>query len=164
MRFRKLEIVVVGLTLAFVCFIGGYFTGMKSSVAVVSANARYEEPLQNNNTGTNEHSPAAAVQSAAPPENKASGAVEPPLAETGEEQPADVVGIPRVSDGRININTASRAELTDLPGIGNVLAGRIVDYRASNGQFAHIEDIRKVSGIGEKRFEAIRDRITVGQN
>jgi len=164
MRFRKLEIVVVGLTLAFVCFIGGYFTGMKSSVAVVSTYARYEEPQQNNNTGTNEHSPDAAMPTVVPPESKAAGAAGPPSVEAGEERPVDSVGIPRESDGRININTASRAELTDLPGIGNVLAGRIVDYRASNGQFSRIEDIRKVSGIGEKRFEAIRDRITVGQN
>jgi competence protein ComEA len=64
--------------------------------------------------------------------------------------------------GRININTASRSELMDLPGIGSSLSERIVDYRNTHGSFRTIEDLRRVSGIGEKRFEAIMNRITVG--
>jgi competence protein ComEA len=50
----------------------------------------------------------------------------------------------------------------DLPGIGPVLAERIFEYRRQNGPFSSIEDIRRVSGIGEKRYEAIQDKITVG--
>ena len=73
-----------------------------------------------------------------------------------------IIGAPRGGDYRIiNINTASRAELTDLSGIGDVLAGRIVDYREQSGGFSKIEDIMKVSGIGEGRFAAIKDRIAV---
>lgn len=62
----------------------------------------------------------------------------------------------------ININTASQKELEELPGIGPALAQRIIDYREKNGYFSTIEDIKKVSGIGDKRFEAIKDSITVG--
>ena len=62
----------------------------------------------------------------------------------------------------ININTASREELETLPGIGEVLAQRIIDYRRTNGYFKSIEEIKEVSGIGEKKFEAIKDLITVG--
>lgn len=62
----------------------------------------------------------------------------------------------------ININTASQKELEELSGIGPVLAQRIIDYREKNGYFSTIEDIKKVSGIGDKRFEAIKDSITVG--
>ena len=63
--------------------------------------------------------------------------------------------------GVININTATAEELTQLKGIGEVIAQRIVDYRNENGAFSSIEEIMNVSGIGEKKFEAIRDNISV---
>jgi competence protein ComEA len=61
----------------------------------------------------------------------------------------------------INLNTAGGSELELLPGIGPALAGRIIQYRLENGYFGDIEEIMKVSGIGEKKFEQIRDLITV---
>ena len=64
--------------------------------------------------------------------------------------------------GKININTASAEELMNLPGIGEVYAKRIVEYRTTNGAFKTISDITKVDGIGKKRFEAIMDLISVG--
>lgn len=64
---------------------------------------------------------------------------------------------------KININTASAGELSDgLDGIGDTLAQRIVEYREQNGPFTSIEQIKNVSGIGDAKFEAIRDKITVG--
>lgn len=62
----------------------------------------------------------------------------------------------------VNINTADADTLTALPGIGQVLAERIVAYRRQNGPFRVIEEITKVEGIGEKKAEAILDLITVG--
>jgi competence protein ComEA len=68
----------------------------------------------------------------------------------------------RVGTGKVNINTASPQELDEkLPGIGPALAQRIVDYRTSQGRFGSIEDIKEVSGIGDKKYEAIKDLITV---
>ena len=62
----------------------------------------------------------------------------------------------------VNINTAGSVELQTLPGIGEQLAERIIEYRMRHGPFRAIEDIMEVEGIGESRFEAIRDKITVG--
>jgi competence protein ComEA len=74
-------------------------------------------------------------------------------------------GVPNASAsagiGKINLNTANQVELENLPGIGEVLAGRIIDYRTQQGFFRTIEDVKEVSGIGDKRFEAIRELITV---
>lgn len=61
----------------------------------------------------------------------------------------------------VNINTAGLDELQTLDGIGAVLAQRIIDYRTENGDFISIDEITEVSGIGEKKFEAIKGRITV---
>ncbi|MEW5898248.1 MAG: ComEA family DNA-binding protein [Bacillota bacterium] len=63
--------------------------------------------------------------------------------------------------GLININTAGQKELESLPGIGPALAERIIQYREKNGPFLSPEDIKNVSGIGEKRFEQLKDKITI---
>ena len=64
-------------------------------------------------------------------------------------------------DGLININTASATEFETLSGIGEVLAGAIVDYRTENGPFASVDDLESVSGIGPATLEEIRDQVTV---
>jgi len=151
MRLRRLELVVLGLTLAFACFIGGYFTGRSvSAVSVV--------PFASIETKAPEDSGADVPSASGAGESSDVVNTSPPGGSTVQEAP----GSPRDSDGRININQASRSELMDLPGIGSVLSERIVDYRRLNGPFTTIDDLRNVSGIGEKRFETIRDRVTVG--
>ncbi len=59
----------------------------------------------------------------------------------------------------VNINTATQTQLEQLPGIGPSTALKIIDYRKSNGRFNSIDDIKNVSGIGDAKFEKIKDYI-----
>ncbi|MDE6732937.1 MAG: helix-hairpin-helix domain-containing protein [Oscillospiraceae bacterium] len=61
----------------------------------------------------------------------------------------------------LDLNTAKKSELCKIPGIGEVKAQAIIDYREANGGFYSIEEIKNVSGIGDKTFESIRDYIYV---
>lgn len=65
------------------------------------------------------------------------------------------------STRKIDLNSASASELELLPHIGPVLSQRIVNYRKTRGKFRRIEDLMRVSGIGEKTFEKIKDLIAV---
>ena len=67
------------------------------------------------------------------------------------------------ADGKIDINTASVEELTQLNKIGPKTAERIVAYRSANGPFKSVEDLRNVKGVGDKILDLNRDRITIGQ-
>ena len=174
MRLRRLELVFVGLTLAFLIFMGGFFTGRSHSSVSIEGVASLQvettravdvaEVAAQNDSG---NLPSASGDySANGSSNMNISMVESSTADTGvgsNQDNSDAVapGAPRGGDGRININTASKNELMDLPGIGPSLADNIVQHRNSNGAFNTIEDIMNVSGIAQGRFDRIRDRITV---
>lgn len=62
---------------------------------------------------------------------------------------------------KININTATLEELDKLPGVGEATANKIISHREENGQFKTIEDIKNVNGIGDKKFEKMKELICV---
>ncbi|MEC1733828.1 helix-hairpin-helix domain-containing protein [Bacillus mojavensis] len=83
----------------------------------------------------------------------------------GEEEPQQAAGgAVQSSTGKealVNINTATLEDLQNISGVGPSKAEAIIAYREENGRFQEIEDITKVSGIGEKSFEKIKSSITV---
>lgn len=64
-------------------------------------------------------------------------------------------------DKKVNINTANQSELDSLPGIGPSIAQKIIEYREENGNFKNIEELQNVKGIGDAKYEEIKDRVTV---
>jgi competence protein ComEA len=66
-----------------------------------------------------------------------------------------------IFSGKVSLNSASKAQFDSLPGIGPVIAQRIIDYRNKNGPFQTLESIQSVSGIGESIFRQISSRLTL---
>lgn len=85
-----------------------------------------------------------------------------PNEEEAEEYIEEVTGKNEYKEvGKIDINTATQTELETLSGIGPSTALKIVNYRKENGEFSNIEDLKNVPGIGEAKFNNIKDSITV---
>ncbi|GJQ22595.1 MAG: helix-hairpin-helix domain-containing protein [Planctomycetia bacterium] len=63
--------------------------------------------------------------------------------------------------GKVNINTATEEQIAVLPGIGPKLASEVVSYRKANSNFREIEDLKKVKGVGDKKFEKIKNFVVV---
>jgi competence protein ComEA len=81
------------------------------------------------------------------------------------ETPLDNGGAPSdaggVGGGLVDLNRASAEQLETLPRIGPALAQRIIEWREANGRFTAVTDLRNVSGVGDKIFDALKDRVTV---
>lgn len=84
-------------------------------------------------------------------------------AELSNQAPKLVAGEESVGS-RININTADLTELDKLPGIGPARAADIISYREENGSFSSIEELKNISGIGDKIFENLKDLVTIGES
>lgn len=92
----------------------------------------------------------------------------PRLGEVPANPPASIPHAPGGSTAPqtrslVNLNSASKAELEELPGVGQVMAQRIVEYRQSNGPFESVEELQQVTGIGPLVFDQIKPLVTVGE-
>ena len=134
---------LAAVTLVFAAFILGFFAGRNTDRTPVQI-----QMLPAATSPVAEAASAAATHPAeeAPPETDV------PETEVLETQP----------QWPLDINTATLEQLQTLPGIGPVLAQRILDYREAEGAFQSVGELIKVSGIGEKKLEAIWDLVTIG--
>lgn len=71
------------------------------------------------------------------------------------------IGDPAATGGKINLNLATAEQLDSLSGVGEVTAKKIIDHRTKNGPFKRVEDIMQIDGIGQKKFEKLKDEISV---
>lgn len=62
---------------------------------------------------------------------------------------------------KVNINTATQSELENLPGVGEAIASRIIEYRQQNGKFSKVEDLQNVRGIGDAKFNNMKEYVMV---
>jgi len=108
---------------------------------------------------TKDFSASSIVLTTQPP----SGRVSAENPESGQPETEGVQGVIKPeSGGKMNLNEASASELAALlPGVGETLAARIIEYREEKGGFIHIEELLEIEGIGDATFAAIRDYLIV---
>jgi len=85
------------------------------------------------------------------------------LTKPGEAPPPDDAGggSSGAAPGKINLNTANQAQLEELPSVGPVIAQRIIAYRQTKGRFTSPRQLMEVSGVGPKKYESMKDLVTV---
>jgi competence protein ComEA len=146
---KKAELAVICLTLLCLCFTAGYFVGRSSGAHVVTVRTL---------------EPAAMTSASSAADTSAGPASEPDKLAPPVTEPASSASAasPEPDSGKLDLNAATAAELDTLPGIGSVIAQRIIDYREQHGGFKSTGQLKDIDGIGDKKFDAVKDMITVG--
>ena len=181
---KRAEIAVAALAVMFICFAIGYFSGRRSLPSEVSIStgtvvvtpaiieSRDSDPVAHaaeSVTPATSYSPVSATPAPTPPVETPDATSEltvtpppPPEQTMTEEAAPQPAGEPHyTADGLLRINLATQKELETLPGIGEVIASRIVEYRTQNGPFSKLSTLKVIKGIGDSRYNSIKDLVTV---
>lgn len=158
---NKAMAALAALVLLFGGFTGGFFLGRNTRVETIQTTKTVRETVPGETVVVLREILVTLPPETTPPTVPAT---EPPV----RSEPAKQTE-PKKSSGStekkvtfpVNINTASKKELDALPGIGETLAQRIIDYRSANGPFSTVDELTKVKGIGEKTLEKLKPYATV---
>lgn len=156
---NKTTAILAALVLLFGGFTGGFFLGRNTRVGTIQTTKTVYETVPGETVILMQE-----VLVTLPPETTTA----PEETIPSRSNPSTQTDRPKETEPKkeevtfpVNINTASAKELDALPGIGEVLAQRIIDYRNANGPFQSVDDLIKVKGIGEKTLEKIKPYATV---
>ena len=156
---NKTTAILAALVLLFGGFTGGFFLGRNTRVGTIQTTKTVYETVPGETVILMQE-----VLVTLPPETTTASEETIPSRSnpsTQTDKPKETQPKKEEVTFPVNINTASAKELDALPGIGEVLAQRIIDYRNANGPFQSVDDLIKVKGIGEKTLEKIKPYATV---
>ena len=158
---NKAMAVLAAMVLLFGGFTGGFFLGRNTRVETIQTTKTVRETVPGETVVVLREVLVTLPPETTPPTVPAT---EPPV----RSEPAKQTETKKSSGSTekkvtfpVNINTASKKELDALPGIGETLAQRIIDYRSANGPFSTVDELTKVKGIGAKTLEKLKPYATV---
>jgi competence ComEA-like helix-hairpin-helix protein len=155
---KRIEIAAAIVTAVFVSFTLGYFLGRRAAPSGVSVGSGVSAVSTPSATPEERAAPTLVNTPANTPANTPTSGEAEPTAEPVSADPTPESH--RDAQGRLRINLATPEELEELPGVGPAIAARIYEYIQTNGPLKRTASLKNVSGIGDKKFDAMKDLIT----